>query len=200
MSEERAKILEMVAAGKITAEEASRLLTALGDDEAVESSAADSGSGGEAALTLPPAEMPRFGNLWLIPMYVGLVLFVCGALAVYPPGEAGGSWLLVVCGWPVFVIGLLTMIGAWFARNSRWIHIRVTHADGSKRNIKLSFPLPLRLTAWALKIASRFVPKLSDTSVDEMIVALNEGLAGDQPLFIDVQEGENGERVQVYIG
>jgi len=189
-SEERAKILQMVADGKITADEASRLLAALGGDEAV----------AEGDSPSPPVEMPHFGNLWLTPMYVGLVLFVCGALAVYPLYASSGSWLLVVCGWPLFVIGLLTLIAAWLARRSRWIHIRITNVDGSKRNIKLSFPLPLRLSAWALKIGARFVPKLKDTSIDEVIVALNEGLSSDQPFYVDVQEGDDGERVQVYIG
>jgi hypothetical protein len=133
-------------------------------------------------------------------MYAGLFLFVCGALAIFPLYSESGSWLLVACGWPIFIIGLLAMLAAWLARKARWIHIRITNVDGSKRNIKLSFPLPLRLSAWALKIGSRFVPQLKDTRVDETIVALSEGLKTDQPLYVDVQEGENGERVQVYIG
>ncbi len=188
-TEERAKILEMVAGGKLTADEASRLLAALSGEE-----------GDAAHEPSPPVELPRFGSPWLIPMYAGLVLFLCGALAIFPLYTASGSWLLAACGWPLFVIGLLTMIAAYASRRSRWVHVRVTHADGSKRSVKLSFPLPLRLSAWALKVGSRFVPKLKDTSIDEMIVALAEGLKGDQPLYVDVQEGDDGERVQVYIG
>ena len=203
MSEERAKILQMVADGKITAEQASQLLAALDDD----------GLGVQGELlagepepsTLPPpalsgVEGPHFGNLWLIPMYVGLALFVCGALAVFPLYAASGSWLWLLCGWPVFLIGLLTMLTGWLVRKSRWIHIRITNVDGSRRNIKLSFPLPLRLTAWTLKVASRFSSKLKETGVDEIIVALNEGLKSDQPLVVDVQDDDDGERVQVYIG
>ncbi len=194
--EERAKILQMVADGKINAEEAARLLAALGAGEDDRPDPAMSeGSAGSL-----PADMPRVGNLWLIPMYVGLALFVCGALAAFPLYTESGSWLLAACGWPVFLIGLLTMIAAWLARNSRWIHVRVTNVDGSQRTIAFSFPLPLRLSAWALKIASRWSPKLKHTNIDEVLVALNEGLRGDQPLYVDVQEGEGGERVQVTIG
>ena len=202
MSEERAKILQMVADGKITAEQASQLLAALGDPSAGSGQAV--GAQGELPADepelspLPP--MPRFGSLWLIPMYVGLALFVCGALAVFPFYAASGSWLWLVCGWPVFLIGLLTIFAGWFARKSRWVHIRITNVDGSRRNIKLSFPLPLRLTAWVLKVASRFSGKLKETGVDEIIVALNEGLKSDQPLVVDVQDDDDGERVQVYIG
>ena len=192
MSEERTKILQMVADGKISAEEASRLLAALGDGGDQPDAETDSAP--------PPVEMPRFGNLWLIPLYVGLTIFVCGALAAFPAYTLSRSWIFAVCGWPLFVVGLLVMLAAYAARKSRWIHIRVTNVDGAQRSIKLSFPLPLQLSAWALKLASRWVPRLKDTNVDELIVALNEGVTRDQPLFIDVQEGDDGERVQVYIG
>ncbi|HLF25558.1 MAG TPA: hypothetical protein VJG32_04430 [Anaerolineae bacterium] len=188
MSEERTKILHMVADGKITAEEASRLLAALGDDAEVEQTPA------------PPIGLPQFGNLWLIPMYIGLVLFVCGALAAFPLYTSGGSWLLAVCGWPLFLIGLLTMIAAYASRHSRWVHVRVTNVSREKRNVKFSFPLPLGLSAWGLRVAARFAPKLKETNVDEMMVAFNDSLAGEQPLYVDVQAGDDGERVQVYIG
>lgn len=195
MSEERAKILQMVADGKINADEASRLLAALGD-----STPEDDATASEPAEPIEAANLPRFGSLWVIPMYAGLALFVCGALAIFPLAAEGGSWLLVACGWPIFLAGLLTMIAAWLSRGSRWVHIRVTNIDSPVRNIKLSFPLPLRLTAWALGIGARFAPGLKHTGVDEVILALNEGIQGDQPLYVDVQQGEGGERVQVYIG
>ena len=190
----------MVADGKISAEQASQLLSALGGDADDERNSSGRDAAAPAAEPSPPAAMPHFGSLWLIPMYIGLALFVCGALAVFPLYAESGSWLLVACGWPALIVGLFAMLAAWLARKWRWIHIRITKVDGSKRSIKLSFPLPLVLTAWVLRLGSRVVPKLKDTGVDEMIAALNEGLSGDQPLYVDVQEGDDGERVQVYIG
>lgn len=194
MSEERAKILQMLADGKISAEQAAQLLSALNaeNDSPLDAT--------PAADATPPGPMPYFGSLWLIPMYAGLALFVCGALAAFPLYAASGGWALAVCGWPIFLIGLLTMIAAWLSRQSRWIHIRITRIDGARRNLRFSFPIPLRLSAWALSIGSCFIPRLRRSGVDEMIAALNEGLSGDQPLYVDVQEGEEGERVQVYIG
>ena len=188
----------MVAAGKISADEAARLLAALDADEGDRPD--PTMSEGSAGPLPADTRISRFGNPWLIPMYVGLALFVCGALAVFPLYSESGSWLLAVCGWPLFVIGFLTLLAAWLARKARWIHVRVTNVDGSKRNIRFSLPLPLRLSAWALKIAARWAPQLKGTSIDELFDALNEGLKGDQPLTIDVQEGDGGERVQVYIG
>jgi len=194
--EERAKILQMVADGKLTPEEASALLSALDATDEEEEMLADS----DDIEASPPIEAPRFGNVWLIPLYVGLTLFVCGALAVYPLYESSQSWLLIVCGWPLFFIGLLTMLAAWFVRKSRWIHVRISNADGTPRNIKISLPIPLGLTAFILRIVSRFVPQLQHTNIDEVIVALNEGWKQDAPLVVDVQDGKDGERVQVYIG
>lgn len=194
--EERAKILQMVADGKLTPEEASALLSALDATDEEEEMLADS----DDIEASPPIEAPRFGNVWLIPLYVGLTLFVCGALAVYPLYESSQSWLLIVCGWPLFFIGLLTMLAAWLVRKSRWIHVRISNVDGTQRNIKISLPIPLGLTAFILRIVSRFVPQLQHTNIDEVIVALNEGWKQDAPLVVDVQDGKDGERVQVYIG
>src|SRR4030067_994889 len=168
MSEERAKILQMVADGKFSAEEASRLLDALGgEDEAEQSPSAEIDA--DATSSPPPIETPRIGGLWVIPMYIGLVVFVCGALAAFPAYASSGSWIFAVCGWPLFLLGLLIMLAAYAARHSRWIHIRVTNVDGVKRNIRLSFPLPLRLSAWALKLASRCEPQLSAPHMDATI-------------------------------
>jgi hypothetical protein len=200
MSEERTKILQMVADGKLTAEQAAQLLAAIdaGQGDQAESPGADAPRVDTLSSESPMT--PYFGSLWLIPMYIGLVLFVCGALAVFPLYAGSGSWLLAVCGWPIFLAGLLTMLAAYFSRRSRWVHVRVTNIDGSQRNVRFSFPLPLGLTAWVLRLVSHFVPKLKDTGVDEVITALNEGVTRDQPLLVDVQEGSDGERVQVYIG
>jgi hypothetical protein len=44
------------------------------------------------------------------------------------------------------------------------------------------------------------VPQLQDTGVDEVILALRESRKRNEPLFIDVQDEEDGERVQIYIG
>ena len=42
--------------------------------------------------------------------------------------------------------------------------------------------------------------KLKHTNTDEIIEALETGLSSDEPLIVNVDEGEEGERVQVYIG
>jgi hypothetical protein len=41
---------------------------------------------------------------------------------------------------------------------------------------------------------------LREPSVDELLRALDENTSPDNPLFIEVAEGEHGERVQIFIG
>ena len=77
------------------------------------------------------------------------------------------------------------------------MHVRVT----GKENIVISLPLPLKLTAWVFKIAKPFVPQFKDTGVDEVIMSLGDTLGKDgQPIYVDVNDEEEGEHVQVYIG
>ena len=68
------------------------------------------------------------------------------------------------------------------------------------RNIALSFPLPIRLTAWFLRTFGPHIPQLKDTGVDELILALGDSASPGNPLLVNVNEGEGGEQVEVYIG
>ena len=80
------------------------------------------------------------------------------------------------------------------------LHLRIREGGGSRARMALSFPLPLTLAAWALRLAQPFVPQLRDTGVDDLIIALRHSTAEGQPLVVDVQDDETGERVEIYIG
>jgi hypothetical protein len=51
-----------------------------------------------------------------------------------------------------------------------------------------------------LRIARPFVPQLEKTAVDELLLAMQEELRKGHPFVVDVDEGEDGEQVQVYFG
>jgi len=70
---------------------------------------------------------------------------------------------------------------------------------GDRRQL-WGFYLPLGLAAWFLRAFGRFIPQLKGTAVDEMILALGKATGPASPLLVEVDEGENGERVQIYIG
>jgi hypothetical protein len=200
MDDERMKILKRVEAGEISAEEAVRLLNELGqapssapepEPQVIEPEPARSASA-------PPLEAPRsLSQFWVYPLYAGVGIVVLGALLLYAVYGASAGWGWALCGWPIFATGVLVVAVAWWLRTARWIHVRVR----GKENVTISIPLPLRLTAWAFKIARPFVPQLKDTGVDEVIMSLGDTLGKDgQPIYVDVHDEDEGEHVQVYIG
>ncbi len=200
MNDERMKILKRVEAGEITAEEAVRQINELGqasssapepEPQAVEPEPVRSTSA-------PPLEIPKgLAQFWVYPLYVGVGMVVLGALLLYAVYGALAGWGWALCGWPIFATGVLVVATAWWLRTARWIHVRVR----GKENVTISIPLPLRLTAWAFKIAKPFVPQFKDTGIDEVITSLGDTLGkGGQPIYVDVNDEEEGEHVQVYIG
>jgi hypothetical protein len=45
-----------------------------------------------------------------------------------------------------------------------------------------------------------FVPRFKETGLDELLLSLQDNVSHDQPLIIDVNEDDDGERIQVVIG
>jgi MFS family permease len=193
MTEERLEILKMLESGQIGAEEAATLLAALDESPALEPAEV-------AAPALVPEERQenRWARFWIYPMMAGGVVLILGALViglVYATGAARG-WS--VCGWLPVLLGLGIVVLAIWTRRATWLHLRISKEG--KQKIAFSFPLPLTLAAWAVRIAQPFVPQLQETGVDDLIIALRDSAGQGEPLFIDVQDEEDGERVQIYIG
>jgi len=228
MGEEQLQILKMLEEGQIGAEEAAELLAALRPEEErsfaalrmtddvrmtddarmTDEARMTDDEGGEPALrpevAAEPSSAPgwegppaRWSRFWIYPALVGGGLLILGAmvLGLLYAASAAPGWR--VCGWLPMILGLVVAILAWWSRNARWLHLRVK--EKGERNIAFSFPLPLTLTAWVVRLAQRFVPKLKETGVDEMILALRDSNR-DEPFFMDVQDDEEGEHVQIYIG
>jgi hypothetical protein len=121
---ERMHILEMIEAGEISAEEGARRLEALA--EPVEPTHSP-----EATPIAPPVWIKR---IWQAVFWSGVTLTAGGALltALFYAGKAGvGS---AICGWPLFVVGLLgLLLGLWLP-NATWFSLRVRE-EGSRRSI-----------------------------------------------------------------
>jgi hypothetical protein len=56
------------------------------------------------------------------------------------------------------------------------------------------------MTAWFFRVFGGKIPGLQDTSVDELIMALGDSTNPENPLYIEVEDDEDGERVEVFIG
>jgi hypothetical protein len=207
VSEERLQILKMLEAGQIDAEQASALLAALDElppPQTDAPSAEDWAPAPEPADGLPPIREPvervhnPWAGLWMLLLFAGVVVLFMGVFIVTLASGADATWGSLLCGWPLILLGLLVaLLGIW-SRRATWMHVRIK--EKGKRKIAFSFPLPLTLAAWVVRVAQPFVPQLQDTGVDDLIISLRESAALGQPFSIDVQDDEEGEQVQIYIG
>jgi len=198
---ERMQILQMIEDGRVSAAEGLRLLDALGRVDEAPAAPLEPEAAGPTDRPAPDEDLNRWRRWWLIPMWVGTGIVLFGALLMFGAYQAGGLGFWFACATLPFAVGVLVMALASFSQTARWLHIRVkTGQQEWPRNIALSFPLPIGLTAWFLRTFGSRIPKLRDTGVDELIMALGEHTSADAPLYIKVDEGADGEKVQVYIG
>jgi len=199
MSEEQKQILKMVESGRITAEEGATLLGMVSESEVTDSNWMQQEKTPSAAKEQDEGEhgWPHTRPYWLYPLSGGLLLLLVGGAVVttmYQQSRVGvWTWLF---GWIPLFLGLFVVTVAAWARTAHWIHLRVI---GRHERIVLSFPLPLGLSAFVISIARRFIPKLRETSIDEVILALRDGLSNGQPIMIEVQDEVEGEHVQIHI-
>jgi len=148
-------------------------------------------------------EINKWKRWWVIPLWIGAGITVLGGLLMFWAYRANdfqfGFWF--ACAWFPFLSGVGLLALAWGSRTTPWLHVRVHQKPGeSPQKIAISFPIPIRLTAWGLRTFGHFIPHMDGTSLDEVILALKDISTDEAPLFVDVDEGEYGEKVQVFIG
>jgi uncharacterized integral membrane protein len=209
-SEERRKILQMVADGKINAEEAATLMRALDEDEAVEEQV-------EVIETVPSSNQERsdapelnqvrrragfFSNAMLVIGVICTVLFAWVLFAIQQ--NAGLNFWFYCFSLPLLFSIALIVFGAQ-VRTSRWLYVNVDRSQSKDkegpRKISIAFPLPLGLASWFLRIFGSKIDGLKNTNVDDVIQAIaiaNKGFT--DPIIIHVDDTDDGEKVQVFIG
>ena len=210
-SDERLEILEMIRQGKIKPEEGLKLIEAL--SESWEAEDQEYLRAKEEMLYPPPEadsddpapeitfeEMDQWRRWWVIPFWIGVGITVLGGALMYWGWSAHGIGPGFVLAWIPFLIGLAIMALGWNSRTGPWIHIRIQQKPGeSPQKISLSFPLPVRFFAWSIKTFSRWVPDMPE-GVEGVLLALGDYSPGDSPLSINVDDQEDGEKVNIYIG
>jgi hypothetical protein len=196
--QEREIVLKMIEEGKITPEEGLKLMNALhtpAEDEQPAAPAAAAagfsaepaaGSGPGTGEAKPEAEKSSFESdpriarvkstarrFWQIPLWIGIMITVGTALGMYFILRGPGMNFWFFC---------LT----------------------APQRIFLGFPLPLKFTAWFLRTFKNKIPDLKneigDKPIEEIIEVMDQSFTSDEPLVVNVDEGEDGEKVQVYIG
>lgn len=210
-SEERRKILQMVADGKISAEEAATLMRALDESSEDEVSAepevinVGSVSGGEGS------DIPEFDEVRLrahrfsgVFLWIGILTTIFSAWWMFGIQQNSGLNFWFYClGLPLTFGIVMTALGAG-SRTSRWLYVNVDRTrsmdqDGP-RKISLAFPLPLGFAAWFLRAFGGRIEGLKNTNVDDVVQAIALAKNIRDPLIVNVEDNEDGERVQVFIG
>lgn len=206
-SEERRKILQMVADGKISADEAATLMRALDDSAGEEIDILEAGPGMSGERSDAPEfdqvrrRANRFSKAFL---WIGIIFTVLSAWAMFGIQQNAGTNFWFYCmGMPLTLGILLIVIGAG-SGTSRWLYVDVdrTHSrdqDGP-RHISLALPLPLGLVGWFLKNFGSRISGLKNANVDRMVQAIALAKNIHEPLIAHVDDAEDGEKVQVFIG
>ena len=156
----------------------------------------------EEEFTSPQIDqnMLKWKGYWWIPFWVAVGITVISAALMYYAWFAGGFSFWFACTWFPFMLGVAVMALAYASRTARWLHVRVHQQPGERpQNIAISLPIPLRLTAWFFRTFKGHIPHMGNSGLDELIMAL-EATNPDTPFYVEVDEGEDGERVEVYIG
>jgi hypothetical protein len=76
----------------------------------------------------------------------------------------------------------------------------ITGEEQWPRRIAISLPVPLGLTARILRWRGMSFGGFDETEIDDLILALEASLSADQPIYIEVDEGESGEKVKIILG
>ena len=74
-----------------------------------------------------------------------------------------------------------------------WLRVRVSDLNSGRNKVTVN--IPMRLMRFGLAIGSRFSPELNGLDWDE----LSHLLSSEKGVLVDVQDEEDGERVQIIV-
>ncbi|MDX1664324.1 MAG: hypothetical protein R3272_11045 [Candidatus Promineifilaceae bacterium] len=179
METERDRILQMVAKGTISAEEANELLQALEEPQ--------------AATAAEPVPTPEIAEQWPFLFFGGLLLSLFGAA-----GLARKSVRSRMAGGATFFLGLVAAGAALWSRDAVWLRVEVEEADGNE--LRFALPLPIGLAVEALNLARRYAPPEVGEQMEMAAVFLGEAARGDQTEPLTIETDEGGTRVRLSLG
>ena len=221
--QEREQVLKMIENGKISPEDGLKLMRTLDqspaeDELTVGPTETVAGSGPNAAAekngTAAQAEKSSFETdpriervkstvrrLWQIPLWIGVLITVLSAWGMYALVHTARINFWFFCLIVLLLLGVLVIVAAIGSRKARWIFVDVHQKPGEKpARIFLGFPLPLKLASWGMRTFGHYIPDMDKAKVDGIVQVIETGFTGEEPLVVNVDEGDDGERVQVYIG
>ena len=151
-------------------------------------------------------------RLWQIPLWIGVAITILSAWGMYKLVQAAHLNFWFYCLSAPLLLGVLVIVAAIGSRKARWIFVDVHQKPGeTPGRIFLGLPLPLKFLASFMRVLTQWFPGLAkeiDKDKDgpgtdgliKILELVDTGFTGEEPLVVNVDEGEDGERVQVYIG
>ena len=76
----------------------------------------------------------------------------------------------------------------------RWFRVRVTDIETGKTKVNVN--LPMSLVNVGIKMGARFAPEIEGMDMTQVFEQIQEGAQGK---LIDVEDVEDGERVEIYV-
>lgn len=77
---------------------------------------------------------------------------------------------------------------------SNWFRVRVTDIRTGRSKVNVN--IPMSLVNLGLKIGARFAPDIEDLDLEELVEAIRSGVQGR---IVDVEDEEQGERVEIFV-
>jgi hypothetical protein len=76
----------------------------------------------------------------------------------------------------------------------RWFRVRVTDLETGKNKVNVN--LPMSLVEVGTRMGARFAPELEDMDFRDIIEQIKSGAQGK---IVEVEDIEDGERVEIYV-
>ncbi len=211
-SEERRKILQMVADGKISAEEAATLMRAIEEEAAAEAPSAEPeiievrpGIGGERSEAPELEEVRRragrFSGAFL---WIGILFTVFSAWVLFGIQQNAGLNFWFYCMTMPLMLGIMLIALGAKSKTSRWLYVNVDRSQSKDndgpRKISLAFPLPLSFASWFIRTFGSRIEDLKDKNLDAVADVIMMAKDMTEPLVVHVDDDNDGTKVQVFIG
>lgn len=190
-------LLDKLDKGEITAEQALNLIDASTQEALIEPEVIMGDEQSQAPPHISDQELDRWKRWWMIPLYAGVAILALSTLWMNTAYQNNGYGFWFFCAWFPMLIGMLFIALTWRSRTGPWLHVRVKSVS---ERVAVSIPIPMKLTSWGLRNFGHYIPQLENTSLDEILIALEETAKSGTPFYVSVDDGDNGERVEVFIG
>ncbi|HLI09202.1 MAG TPA: hypothetical protein VKV40_21740 [Ktedonobacteraceae bacterium] len=78
---------------------------------------------------------------------------------------------------------------------SRTLRIRVSSLNPKQQRVQVSTTIPLSLIRISLRLGAHLIPQLSNSALEDLLRAIENGASGR---VLDVQDLEEGQRVEIF--